>query len=88
MYQMIGRSYGVVPVGLDALDGVFIFEFVLFLHDFEDCLIVRHFLLTREEAADAFFLRQFKPRVCTDVFYGVAGIWVGVQNLSQEVCTL
>ena len=45
-----------MPVGLDALDGIFVFEFVLFLHDFEDSFVVGHFLLAREEAADAFFL--------------------------------
>ena len=83
MYQMICRSDGVVSVGLDALDGIFVFEFVLFLHDFEDCFVVGHFLLAWEEAAYAFFLLQFKPRVRTDIIDGVPGVWVSVQNLSQ-----
>ena len=55
VYQMIGRGNCVVPVGLDALDGILVFEFVLFLHDLEDGFVVGHFLLAWEEAADAFF---------------------------------
>ena len=83
MYQMIGRSYGIVSVGLDALDGIFVFEFVLLLHDFEDWFIVGHFLRAWEEAAYAFFLLQLKPRVRTDVIDGIARVWVSVQNLSE-----
>ena len=48
MYQMIGRGYRVVPVCLDALDGILVFEFVLFLHDLEDRFVVGHFLLAWE----------------------------------------
>jgi hypothetical protein len=55
VYQMIGCGYRVVPIGLDALDGILVFEFVLFLHDLEDGFVVWHFLLAWEEAADAFF---------------------------------
>ena len=48
VYQMIGRGYRVVPVGLDALDGILVFEFVLFLHDLKDGFVVGHFLLAWE----------------------------------------
>ena len=78
MNQMIGSSYGIVPIWFYTFDGVFILKFMLILHYFEDLLIIGHFLFAWKEAADAFFFWNFEPRMCSDVLYRVACLRVCV----------
>jgi hypothetical protein len=54
MDQMVSRRDRIVTIGFDALEGVFVVETVLVLHDLENLFVVRHLFFAWEEPADAF----------------------------------
>ena len=84
--QMIGRSDVVMPVRFDALYGIVRIEAELIEHLLIDGIIQGHgLLLGWEQALRLFVLELSIPRVGPDFLYGIANIWLDLQDLGEEV---
>lgn len=85
MDQVICSRDVVVSVGFDALNRIIAVKAMLVLHALEYELVVGHLLLPWVEAEYSFLFVHFEPGVLSYFIYSGTGLWVGVQNLSEEV---
>ena len=82
---MVGRSYIVVSVGLNAFDSVVgikseFIEYLLIYGVFE-----WHKLLTWKESCRLFISELSVPRMLSDLLDAVTLIWVSLKDLGYEV---
>ena len=85
---MVSRSDIIVPVRLDALNGVIRVEAELIKHLFVQSIIERHDLFGWEQAFRLLFLELPIPWVRSDFFNAVSVRWVNLQDFGNKVAAI
>ena len=88
IYQVVSSCDLIVSVGFNALDGVVCVKGVVVNHYLINSVINWHLVINWEQTWFLHLFNLLEPGMSSDLFDGVTLIWVGVQDLLDQVCAI